>query len=147
MLFLVLYELFISFYTHKRALFVGDTVRPGGVISYYLNKRKLMKTISNVDRVDVYRWDKPDLRISYFGEDLQQIVEAIRESHQDNRVYDTPVGVYQMEFYQKNNKLATIGIASNLFVFEGKQYRVPKNAFLKLVDIPLNKLQARTRSK
>lgn len=106
----------------------------------YLHKQKLVKMIENADRVDGYEWDNPDVRISYVGEDLQKVVTAIKESVQDDTAYDTPVGVIQLEFYQKNIKLVQIGTCGDLFRFEGKQYRTRNDVLRKLIDLRLYEL-------
>jgi hypothetical protein len=107
----------------------------------YLHKQKLIKVIENADRVDAYEWDKPDLRISYTRRELEQILMAIKDSFQDDTAYDTPVGVIQIEFYQKNSKLVQIGTCGDLFRFEGKQYRTRKNVLTKLIDLRLDELR------
>lgn len=107
----------------------------------YLHKQKLIKMIENADRVDVYRWDNPGLRISYTGRELEQILMAIKDSLQDDTAYDTIVGIYQMEFYQNNSKLVQIGTSGDLFRFEGKQYRTRKNVLTKLIDLRLDELR------
>jgi len=117
------------------------------LVRCYLHKQRLIKAISNADRVDVYKWNEPDMRIWYVGENLQEILKAIRKSHQDDGVYDTPIGVYQMEFYQKSNKLATILYCSNLFRFQSKQYRAADNVLMKFIDTALDESQSSSRGK
>lgn len=110
-------------------------------IRCYLHKQKLIKMIENADRVDGYEWDTPNLRVSYVGEELQQIVKAIKKSVQDDTLYDTIVGVIQLEFYQKNIKLIQIGTSGDLFRFEGKQYRTRNRVLVELIDFRLYELR------
>ena len=97
----------------------------GGATKCYLNKRALVRTIRDADRVVVYNTTNPHNKKEYRGNDLQLIIKAIAESRSDNRLYDTPVGLYCMEFYKDNKLLAQIGACSDLWRYRSKQYRVP----------------------
>ena len=97
-------------------------------------KKTLIRKINNVDLVVVYRRDKPTLKISYVGETVREILRAVESSRVDKHMYDTPVTLHAVDFYEKHQKVASIYTCSNLFVFRDTQYRGPDDVLVKHVD-------------
>lgn len=122
-------------------IFIGvaaGAVVGGTVVHRIVRRPKVFARIAQADRVVVYRFDKPEVRITYTGVELSQIIEAIQSSRRDRGMYDTPVGMYFMDFYKGEVKVATMYTGSPLFRAGGKQYRDRGSTLLRLVDRALD---------
>jgi len=118
---------------------VGVLVVIMGILVHRFTRRpEVFARIAQADRVVVYEQAKPELRITYTGVELSQIIEAIQNSRRDRRLYDTPVGIYLMDFYKGEVKVATVPTCSCLFRADGKQYRTADGTLERLVDTALH---------
>ena len=112
----------------------------GGAVRRHRCKKTLVRIISDADRAVVYDTTKPDITREYAGNDLHIIVKAISESQSDDELYDTPVGLFSVEFYEGRRLLAEIGACSNLWRYRGRQYRAPHDSrfseYLKIRESP-----------
>ena len=118
-----------------------------GILVHRLTRRPaVFARIAEADRVVVYRFDKPQLSITYTGAQLSQIVEAIQNSRRDRGAYDTPVGTHLMDFYKAEAKIATV-YGGGLFMAGGKQYRDPTDTLSALVGRDLDKRYSRMMTK
>lgn len=118
---------------------VGMLAVIGGILVHHLTRQpEVFRRIAQADRVVVYQFDKPEHGIPYTGVELSQIIEAIQNSRRDRRLYDTPVGIYLMDFYKGEVKVATVPTCSCLFRADGKQYREADDTLSRLVDSALH---------
>jgi len=118
---------------------VGVLAVTAGILVHRFTRRpEVFARIAQADRVVVYQFDKPEHGITYTGVELYQIIEAIQNSRRDRRLYDTPVGVYLMDFYKGEVKVATVPTCSCLFRADGKQYREADDTLSRLVDSALH---------
>lgn len=108
-----------------------------GILVHHLTRRpEVFSRIAQADRVVVYEQDKPELRITYTGVELSQIIEAIHNSRRDNKAYDTIVNIV-MDFYKGPDEIATIYTRSDFIIAGGRKYRAPGYTLSRLVDSAL----------
>lgn len=98
------------------------------------------------ERAVVYRSNSAGSNLTYTGEQLKQILDIILNSQRDHGVYDTPVGLFLIDFYEGESKVDTLPTCSNLFRIGGMQYRARDHALSRFVDDALKTAQNPIRS-
>ena len=122
---------------------VAVAVASSCYVSPYLSKRRLMSSISSADRVVIrtnYSADGVPVNAQVTYEDAGQIASllaAIEAAPRDNTDYDTPVGMYLIEFYRGNVLIGTAGTCSSLVRCQGNQYRDRSRRIESVVDAAL----------
>ncbi len=120
-------------------VFIGVAVLAvvGAILVHRFTRRpEVFARIAQADRVVVYEQDKPELRITYTGVELSQIIEAIQNSRRDNKAYDTIVDIV-MDFYKGEDKIATVYTRSDFIIAGGRKYHARNRTLSRLVDKPL----------
>jgi hypothetical protein len=104
------------------------------------------KRLMRADRAVVYRANSSGFTLTYTGDELRQILDIILYSQRDNGVYDTPIGLFLIDFYEGESKIDALPTCSNLFRIGGRQYRACDHALSVFVDDALETAQNRLRS-
>jgi len=112
----------------------------GGIlVTRFARGPAVFRRVAQADRVVIYLFPhEREPRIIYTGVELSLIIEAVQNSRRDRGMYNTPVGVFVMDFYKGEVKVATMYTGSPLFRAGGKQYRDRGSTLLRLVDRALD---------
>jgi len=119
-------------------IFIGvavGAVACGILVQRFVRRPAVFAHVAQADRVIIYLFpDEREPRIIYTGIELSLIIEAVQNSRRDRGTYNTPIGVFVMDFYKEKVKIATLWTSSGFFIADGKQYRTADRTLERLVD-------------